>query len=314
MSLRLVAVAGLSLVGVAALTLGVVLLGPRSAERPVSVLDGIEYVALGDSFSSGPLIPPMRNDASGCFRSTNNYPAYLAGLFDVASYRDASCSGADSGDILRRQSLMFSNHARPQLTALSARTDLVTVGLGGNDFGLFGSLSGGCGGSWTSAGTPCRDRFGNSKTRDARRIRGTLTEALERMVDRAPQAEIFVIGYPRLLPESGSCRAAGFTIGDAAWARGIAELLNRSVRLAAEDLGATYVDLYPASLGHDICAGNQAWINGRRTVLGQAAAFHPFLVGMRETARVVYEAVTGEPAPALEGNAQSSVGAVMPSQ
>ena len=67
----------------------------------------IDYVALGDSFTAGPLIPMAREDAPGCFRSTNNYPAYLAGLLDVATYRDASCSGASTADMAGRQSLMF---------------------------------------------------------------------------------------------------------------------------------------------------------------------------------------------------------------
>ena len=265
--------------------------------------ESIDYVALGDSYTAGPLIPVVREDAPGCFRSSNNYPAYLAGLLDVASYRDASCSGAASEDVAGRQSLMFDNRARPQVAALSAGTDLVTVGLGGNDFGLFGSLSGGCGGSWRAEATPCRDRYGATKVRDARRVRGTLRAALEKVRDAAPAAEIYVVGYPRLLPDAGSCRAAGFTEGDAAWALRVAGVLNRSVRQAAEDVGATYVDLYPTSQGHDICAGREAWVNGLRTDFGAAAAFHPFLVGMRETARAVYETVTGETAPPLEGSA-----------
>ena len=141
-----------------------------------STPEEIDYVALGDSYTAGPLIPVVREDAPGCFRSTNNYPAYLAGLLDVVSYRDASCSGASSDDVAGRQSLLFDNRARPQLAALSAGTDLVTIGLGGNDFGLFGSVSGGCGGSWKSVATPCQDRFGDTKARDARRVRRTLRD------------------------------------------------------------------------------------------------------------------------------------------
>ena len=34
----------------------------------------IDYVALGDSFSAGPLVPDARSDPPRCFRSTNNYP------------------------------------------------------------------------------------------------------------------------------------------------------------------------------------------------------------------------------------------------
>ena len=36
------------------------------------------YVALGDSYTSGPLIPFQRLDQIGCLRSTNNYPSVVA--------------------------------------------------------------------------------------------------------------------------------------------------------------------------------------------------------------------------------------------
>ena len=276
-----------------------VLRGDDSASQTdeLVVTEPVDYVALGDSYTAGPLIPMQRDDAPGCFRSDQNYPALLADLLDVATYADASCSGARSEDVLGRQDLMFDNRARAQVRLLSDETDLVTVGLGGNDFGLFGSISGGCGGpserpQWKSDATPCQDRFGGSKTRDARRIRGTLGQALDAVREAAPGADLYVVGYPRLLPDSGSCRAAGFTAGDADWARRVASLLNRSLRLAAEDAGATYVDLYPISEGHDICAGRDAWVNGVRTQLGEAAAFHPFHAGMTAAAQAVYEAVT----------------------
>lgn len=316
-------VSAVVVVGVLATLTGAVwaLRSGEDAPSDALVETPVDYVALGDSYSAGPLIPVVREDAPGCFRSTNNYPAYLAGLLDVDSYADATCSGASTRDVTRRQpSMLGGTRPRPQAAALSERTDLVTVGLGGNDFGLFGSISGGCreGFSWRSASAPCRDAFvdatgRDTKARDARRIRGTLRAALEEVRDRAPDADVYVVGYPRLLPETGSCAAAGFTAGDAAWARGIEALLNRSVRTAAEDVGATYVDLYPASRGHDICAGRDAWVNGRRLRLGVALSYHPFEVGMREAARVVYAAVTGEEAPAVEGGAAPPAEAVVPS-
>ena len=126
----------------------------RTRRRDALVETPVDYVALGDSYSAGPLIPVVREDAPGCFRSTNNYPAYLAGLLDVDSYADATCSGASTRDVTHRQpSMLGGTRPRPQADALSERTDLVTVGLGGNDFGLFGSISGGCreGFSWRSA-------------------------------------------------------------------------------------------------------------------------------------------------------------------
>jgi lysophospholipase L1-like esterase len=302
-----------SLVAVAAAVgLGFAVVGPAEPggqRAGASAVEPVDYVALGDSYSAGPLIPLVRNDASGCFRSTNNYPAYLAALLDVASYRDATCSGARTVDLIRRQRVMLGSvRPMPQASALSGETDLVTVGIGGNDFGLFGSIASDCSSSWRASGAPCRTRFTDghgrdTKAHDARRIRANVEAALAEVRTRAPEADVYVVGYPRLLPEDGTCREAGFSHADADWARRIARLLNRSLRLAAEATGATYVDLYPASRGHDICAGRDAWVNGRTIRMGLALSFHPFQIGMREMARVVYEAVTGDEAPPIAGDA-----------
>ena len=112
---------------------------PRTSSSAPSP-EPVDYVALGDSFSAGPLVPDARSDPPGCFRSTNNYPAYLAGYLRVRSYRDVTCSGAATRDFRRPQQLAFGQSTPPQLGALSTGTDLVTVGIGGNDFGLFGSI------------------------------------------------------------------------------------------------------------------------------------------------------------------------------
>ena len=117
----------------------------KSAAAPV-----IDYVALGDSYSAAPLVPGppgklgMRSDPAGCARSWNNYPAHLAGYLDVASYTDVTCSGAQVADFFAPQG-GGQQGAPAQLDALSADTDLVTVGIGGNDYGLFGSLIQSCG-------------------------------------------------------------------------------------------------------------------------------------------------------------------------
>ena len=288
-----------------------------SVAAPASA--GLDYVALGDSFSSGPLIPLMRNDASGCFRSTNNYPAYVADLLDVASYRDVSCAGAVTSDLRRAQAVFLSDtRPPPQLDALSDDTDLVTIGIGGNDYGLFGSIIGGCSrlATWSSPGSPCRDSFTapdgtDTKARDARRIRGQMTRALAGVREAAPEADILVVGYPRLMPERGSCRAAGLTGKDAAWASRIAVLLNRSIERAADANDATFVDLSHASRGHDVCAGREAWVNGRKDRPERALGFHPFQEGMAGVARVVAEAASGERPPRISGDAEPPEGSVV---
>ena len=261
----------------------------------------IDYVALGDSFSAGPLVPAQRLDPLGCLRSSNNYPAFLAGYLDVSSYRDKTCSGAETADLdLRRQQTILPGPApAPQVDVLTDATDLVTIGIGGNDHGLFGSMIDVCGevAELDPEGAPCRRHFTedgvDTKLRDAAAIRADVARVLRTVARRAPNAAVYVVGYPRLLPATGSCRAVGFAAGDYAWGNRVQDRLNTSLRRAAEGAGATFVDLDEASRGHDACAGAEAWINGRTLNPVRAANFHPFLRGMRGMAHEIYRQVTG---------------------
>ena len=203
--------------------------------------------------------------------------------------------------------MVFGQITPPQLDALSARTDLVTVGIGGNDYWLFGSIVGTCGAlrDRDPRGAPCRRSFTrridgrrvDTKARDARRVEDRVARVLRAVARRAPEADVYVVGYPRLLPDRGGCAAVSFAAGDYPWGRRVERLLNDSLSAAAERSGATFVDLYPASRGHDACAGSRAWLNGSQTLFGLAAGFHPFQEGMRGMARAVHAFITGDPAP-----------------
>ena len=294
----------------AALTLpGVAAAVPAVADdgetAPAGVRPYTEYVALGDSFSAGPLVPQQRPDVLGCLRSTNNYPAFLATyLTSVRSFIDVTCSGAETTDMRRRQSTIVPGPSpAPQLDALAPTTDLVTLGIGGNDFGLFGSMIDTCPevAEKDPDGAPCRRHFTvdgvDTKKRDARRIQPRVGRVVREILERSPRADVFVVGYPRLLPEQGTCDEVPFAAGDYRWGNQVERVLNRSLRRAAENNGATYVDLYPASRGHDACAGDAAWINGSELKPARAAHFHPFLKGMRGMSRAAYRQITGSPAP-----------------
>lgn len=252
----------------------------------------IDYVALGDSYSAGPLITTIRSDPSGCVRSTDNYPAFLAGWLSVETYTDVTCSAADTDDLTGRQRLIDGKRVAPQLDALTAGTDLVTLGIGGNDFGIFSSLL-----ECVDGCTPQRER---TLLRNAGRVEQRVAGAVRAVAERAPDAEVFVVGYPQVLPEAETCRAVPLPPSQLAAAARVAGRLNASLEAGAEAGGATYVDVDPASEGHDVCAGKSAWINGPQMRLGIAAPFHPVLAGMRGVAAEVYTAVTGDDAPAGE--------------
>lgn len=250
----------------------------------------IDYVALGDSYSAGPLITTIRSDPSGCVRSTDNYPAFLAGWLSVETYTDVTCSAADTDDLTGRQRLIDGKRVAPQLDALSEETDLVTLGIGGNDFGIFSSLL-----ECVDGCTPQREA---TLLRNAGRVERRVADAVRAVAKRAPDAEVYVVGYPQVLPTEETCRAVPLPPAQLAAAAEIAGRLNDSLRAGAEAGGAAYVDVDPASVGHDVCAGKAAWINGPEMRLGIAAPFHPMLAGMHGVAAEVFAAVTGDEAPA----------------
>ncbi|MEU6646358.1 SGNH/GDSL hydrolase family protein [Saccharomonospora sp. NPDC046836] len=254
------------------------------------------YVALGDSYTAGPLIPMQRLDPLGCFRSTRNYPAQLARQLDVKSYTDVSCSGADTSHLSRPQEVTLGVNP-PQFDALRPNTDLVTIGIGGNDESVFGRLVGTCPQLRASdpAGSPCQEHFtvdGVDTLDEAIARTGERVAAvLDGVHARSPRATVLVIGYPRIAPPSGTCPGIlPFADGDYAWLNSIEEALNDALAKAVADDGrAVFVDLYPASLGHDACAGTDAWIQGKDTNPLGAASYHPRFSGMAGVATEIFE-------------------------
>jgi lysophospholipase L1-like esterase len=133
-----------ALVVVALVVLGLTGTAPARAATP-------NYVALGDSFTAGPLIP-LQEEPYGCLRSTNDYPKLLHRDLPDLELRDVSCSGADTSDMTNAQGVEPGPNP-PQFDALDESTELVTVGIGGNDIG-FSSIAEDCF-SPTPLGTPC---------------------------------------------------------------------------------------------------------------------------------------------------------------
>jgi lysophospholipase L1-like esterase len=182
------------------------------------------YVALGDSYTSGPFIPTQRLDPLGCGRSTANYPSVLADKLDVAKFTDVSCAGADTTNMTRPQGVPFNGTNPPQLGALRVDTDLVTLGIGGNDYGVFGSLTSTCPGLRASdpTGSPCEEHFGDAITKAIDNTGPRVEAVLAAIHERSPKARIPVIGYPRIAPDRGYCPdVLPFADGDYAWLNGV---------------------------------------------------------------------------------------------
>jgi lysophospholipase L1-like esterase len=242
-----------------------------------------EYVALGDSYTAAPLVPPT-DTSTTCLRSGVNYPALVADSMPGTALADVSCSGAATDNMTSPQRGM-TGAVPPQFDALRPSTDLVTIGLGGNDDGLFSAVLGQCTRLRSSdpTGHPCTDRFGDSVDGSLDHIRSNLADVVAGVQERSPQARILVVGYPQIVPGSGTCPDLPLADGDYAFARKVNEELNHAVEEAAGDTEAEYVDIWQPSAGHDIC-GQEPWINGRVTSAQRALAYHPLAVEQQAVA------------------------------
>ncbi len=254
------------------------------------------YVALGDSFTAAPYVPDT-DLADGCLRSSGNYPALVAQRLDVAQLVDVSCSGADTTDLVRPQTTFRDATVPPQLDALTPGTDLVTLGIGGNDLDLFVTLLQTCVRmrGLDPDGSPCGDYLdgqGTDLDRQIDQIGRRVAGAVQRIHRRAPQATVLLVGYPRLTPETGTCpRLLPLARGDYRLAGEVARSLSAAMSLAAERTGVGFIGLYDASRGHDICS-EDPWVNGRLTDQGAALAFHPFASQMRAVAARIVDRLT----------------------
>ena len=215
---------------------------------------GTSYAALGDSYTSAFGVLPLAPTAPPeCGQSTLNYPHLTAGALKL-SLTDVSCGGAKTENFTVAQ---YPNQP-PQFDALSTSTEVISVGMGGNDNNLFVSLVLGC--TATDAarpniGAPCEKKFASFVNTTFEKDLPPREKALEEIHALSPKAKVFIVGYPEITPQNGYCPAAiPWTTGDLRWfrdavtARGNA-LLERSA-LAHDDI---FVDTFGPSRGHNAC-------------------------------------------------------------
>lgn len=277
--------------GVAAALVGglVAMIGLTGCEPPPDT-----YVAMGDSFVAGPLIPAQSTNPLGCLRSNRNYASLVKPKIKVAKLVDVSCSGATTADFFNAQDVSPGPANPPQLDALNRQTKVVTFGIGGNDIGFTDIVINcgtslptdpGCKGDYVHDG---RDQLSEAIASTAPRIDRVLKEIKK----RAPRAKVFLVGYPTVLPETGSgCYPVVPVLpADVPYLRAKVKELNAMLRTRATAAGATYVDIAPVSVGHDFCQPLAKWVEGLVPTT-TAAPVHPNAAGMAGWAPTVATAI-----------------------
>lgn len=264
---------------------------PTDAADPAPS-NGEQYVALGDSYTAAPLVPST-DTSDGCLRSDGNYPHLLTAELGY-ELTDVSCVGATTTSMIGVQQTQ--SGAQPaQFDALGRDTDLVTLGIGGNDVELFTTLFQECLplAADDPDGAPCTERLegGPDDLLPAvRRVDGLVEAIVTGIRQRAPEAEIVVVDYPHLLPAEGTCEAAPLAAGDYAYVREANAELSRAVMAGARAADAEVIDVLGMSRGRHVCS-EDPWVNGIQTDPERALAFHPFAVEQEAVAAAIAELV-----------------------
>lgn len=259
---------------------------------PAAPASGEAYVALGDSFASGPLVPDITSPLA-CGRSTHNYPHELAARLNVASFKDVTCSGASTKHTTEPQSGSIlglpTGTEPPQFDALSPDTTLVTLTFGGNDTGLVG-VAQNCM-TLDPGATPCKDRYTQGGVDQiAQRIeefKPRIAAVLDGIHARSPRARVVAVGYGDYIKPDG-CFPLQPVLGiDADYLQASVDRMNGAIAQAAATHGAEYVDLRSPSKGHDACAApGDRWIEGF-IPMHLAAPLHPNRQGEENYARII---------------------------
>lgn len=274
-----------------------------------------EYVALGDSWSADVSLTHLTTEhvPSGCAQSSFDYPKQVAAALDVAVLRDATCGGATTESLAKPQNVDYIKGVIggvnvPQFDRLSADTDLVTLGIGGNDIGLAAAvgqcisllptltvvpgavlpapLGAPCKPKWVSGGV---DRMSERIVAAEPKVRAAIAGIRE----RSPRATVLLVDYLAGLPEVGGCYPyVQATDLDMDWLGDKLVELNAMLARVARASGVQFVDTYTSSRGHDVCQlPGVKWVEGLLPLstdpLGPAIPFHPNKLGADHQAHVV---------------------------
>ena len=270
----------------------VVLLGLVAACGGRTSHNGRAYVAIGDSYVSGPQLGGRLDaNARACQRSDHNDPHLVAKDLKHTKLVDVSCGGATTVTVGVGRTAAQGGVLKPQLDALTPKTKLVTVGIGANDGGLLLGMFVSCLVKTTATDGKCVYLADNYAPKVYPGIRNNVAATLTKIKQRAPNARVLLVGYLRIVPDSGDCKALPITEADRANAMKVEVGLTQALRDAARSKNVTFVDVRKISHGHDVCAGKNAWVNGTVIAPGDGAILHPTEAGMRAVAGRVAKAV-----------------------
>ena len=257
----------------------------------------IDYLAMGDSFTSGEgetddsyYITGTNDEYEKCHVSTRSYPFIIAqwSHIDPTYMRSVACSGAMTVDVVGNDSEYLGQGKRLGKDNMSlslvdaalskgiASTDfiqgrihqdtfvskykpkVITIGIGGNDAGFMDILKSCIGlGTCDAAGTT------EGKEKMATEIKdlfSTLVNTYQQIHISSPSSKIYAIGYPKIIVPDGNCSWLIGNLLDKTEREFMNEgivYLNEVIAAAAKAAGIKYVDIQDSFGDFALCGSAQ---------------------------------------------------------
>jgi lysophospholipase L1-like esterase len=251
--------------------------GSKNPVKEAAPVVAKNYVALGDSYASG--LGGGNYVDTSCLQSKDkSYPQlWIEEKGDALGETvNNACSGALIGTVTTRQ-----------LTALDADTGWVTLTVGGNDAGFVATLQ------QCLLGTDqtCDDSVELAVGTMEKSLPDALGKLYTEIRAKAPNAKVFVVGYPHLVADPGNgvnCQA--LTDGRRKTLNDASDKLSQVIStVVGEHPGFTYVDGRVVFAGHEACT-KEPWIHSVGDDISES--FHPNADGYEAYAKVLFS-VTG---------------------
>lgn len=230
---------------------------------PAASAAASQYVALGDSYSSGVGTRTFYEESGSCKRSPKAYGPLIA---EARGYTLSfqACSGAKTTDVNANQ-----------LGTLSGSTALVTITIGGNDAG-FSNVIINCALYYFTCGSAINE----ANEFIVKQLPALLEATYKKIREKASAAKVVVLGYPKLFTKEGkTCNVNFLTSGNEKKMNETAEKLDAVIKARAEAIGFTFVNPTVPFEAHEVCSSSE-WLNGQSNPLEES--YHPNVSGQAE--------------------------------
>jgi lysophospholipase L1-like esterase len=242
--------------------------GTASAAPPVN------YVALGDSYSSG-LGASSSYTGGSCDLSTSAFANLWAAANKPASFKTVACAGATTTSVISTQ-----------VPSLNAATSLVSITVGGNDVG-FSTIMTTCALHGTSA---CVAAVASAESTANSTLPAKLDATYNAIRKAAPAAKVVALSYPMFYQLH-----VWYCVGLSETSRekideGIGQV-DGLIQAAASRHGFTFADVRTAFIGHQLCSGDK-WLHAV-DLSDLQESYHPTGTGQKSGYLPVFTASAG---------------------